>query len=247
MTGVLARLFARATGQADSNLRPRAPARFEDTGTHATGFRPASEEVVVTSPVPPQAEPDEAQQIPANRAAARADTADSGVREADEDDTRSPTPRRNKRHSAPPPLLPADRTSPLDPPRVDSDTGDRRAAVRGPPADSTPHGERPDEPDAGSADIDEQPKFMPILPRRLSGLAGDDQRTIPRPDLADQAAFPGQARRTGIVPEAPEITIHIGRIELRSDSVSAKAKPERRAEREKSTTSLSDYLKGNRR
>lgn len=215
MSGILAQLVGRATGAVAPGLRPRLPSRFE-LGLPAAGFSDEATDIPASPVVLPDR--DEAP-APLRRLAAARAAADQ------------PTP-----IAVAPKIAPAAAEQPF-----------ARSASAG-----VPEG-KPDRPPASLL----PPHSAPLVRNALEGAAppapppllpavafGRVQATIFERLTGDQPRPAGPAVPAGTehAPE-PEITIHIGRLDIRSDAP-APAPPRLPAAR--SLPSLSDYLRGGR-
>ncbi|MHA6262314.1 hypothetical protein ACXYMO_03855 [Arenibacterium sp. CAU 1754] len=246
----LARLLARATGQADAGLRPRLPARFEAGGGGDTvGFETITEETMATptdAPAPSARADTSVRQgeTPSPQASPRADAAPSLRRSAQVHDT-SP-----RSASVPGPAPHPEPPSPLLP-----ETATRREAqppMAPPPPDATPagettgpstHAEHPDPTPQPRQPID--PALGP-LPERLQPLAPAEPQPAPHEMHLDQAMPGPTPRRAGAdtaAPAPPDITVHIGRLHVVAQPSKPRSAPERPQPR-RATATLGDYLRG---
>jgi len=240
VNGVLQRLVGRAMGEASGNLRPRLPSRFE-ASLHATGWQDIHAAVPTASEPSAGLAPRAAQ--PALRPAPRASDSPpaplpqvvqqtAGAPMAPQPPkvphthatSRSAPPPVAAPAAAPPPLLPEAATAPalqgLQPP-VDPPSPNERSApgrTLPPPVAPTP-----------LLSADPRPHRIQVpdvaLPRHQSA-----------PVAEGQPAAPG-------APE-PEVVIHIGRLDIRTDR--PKPAPTPRAVRPSGMPSLADYLRGGR-
>lgn len=248
---VLARLVARATGQLAPGLAPRLPGRFE-TAPGAWGGSFEVQERNVTAPPPADATQrlrTEAPPPPPAPAAAKQNT---------ESGSRRPQPLMPERTTAvdQAPLPPSDAASAETPRRAQPQAPD----VAEPPPD---HGVAPAKPAAEgveapgsrlrrakpegapthlSAEIVAAPE--PLLPKASptadrSGRSDPPHRVQSPPFQAPPYARSGRAAPA----EPPEITVHIGRIDIVASPEEPKA-PRRAKPRRPQMTELGDYLRG---
>ncbi|WP_299844398.1 hypothetical protein [uncultured Paracoccus sp.] len=225
MSGVLQRLVARATGAETPGLRPRLPGMFEG-GAGALGFREIADEVV--APQVPEAR--QAESVPPHtqfRPAAPAEHANPPARPA--------------------PLLPPTQ-APSQPPTVAAQSAviEPTAIADRPPAVSfKPAAPRVSTVTPTLAPDPMRPAPLPLLqvqpPERLEhSITTRLVETMPaRPHSA-----PHQPADAAPEPE-PEITIHIGRLDIRSEPPAPRSAP--RPSPQASLPSLADYLRGVRR
>lgn len=242
MTGILARLVARATGEAVSGLRPHVPARFEEIGASGSEFHTLSEEVVARPPDPVQAmRPTPSGTVPGP--ATRTEAVEQDEPAAGDDKTLSSQPRSEER-PPPSPLLPAERMTLPGPPDGTGDSHVVRTAPGTALADAASEEADGNTANVQSVDTNRQRGFSPVLTLRESGDQSDDRRRDAYQNAVTQTASSAHARQAEAMSESPDITIHIGRIELRGDSAPTRAPAVRQPKRSKSIISLSDYLKG---
>lgn len=249
MAGAFQRLIGRATGAEPGGLRPRLPALFEPSGEQA-GFDDREHTVPVSAPskpelrrsVPPSAPAAAPRSIvdPEQRAAASdaQDTAPvasqtpgsvpstfrNATQPRDVPEQAIPAPLlRTEVTSAP--TLPAARETARDTPFQASPLPDMKEEPASHPNQQIAQGDVPDPP---------RPLLRELTPdeeARQTGL---------------QTARPGSAEaRPAAKDEAaqPEITIHIGQLDVRSAAPQPVA-PQRPAPRARNLPSLSDYLRG---
>lgn len=243
MAGAFQRLIARATGAPTSGLRPRLPTLFEGS-VGQNGFEVIQHETPVSEPAHPQT-----QQAPRARATAPSpQTTDRPIPEAIPSFSKTaqpvpPAPRaaapvqhplaaqpqeRRPTQPEPAPLLPA-RPAPQPSFGV-------HAAERNVTASTT----APVAADRNDQATPETPPPPPLLQPRWPETV-----TPPEPGAASAAS----ASRTAALfakhtePPAPEITIHIGQLDIRSAQAQPIA-PQRPAPTTRNLPSLSDYLRG---
>jgi len=231
MSDVLQRLVGRALGEPAGSLRPRRPSRFE-SAPGEPGFRQihAEEPAAV---VPPSRHAGEASPVEAPTRAARRDPAATPVPEFTEEQGLSdrPAPQPATRpdrpaavHAASPP--PSSSRLPSDPPREVAPLPEPAAPRRPAPA-SAPAAPGPPIPAPG-----------PLLPEAVPVLSEAG------PDMAPEASGAGDpAMPAGEDPGPPDITIHIGHLDVRAEPARP-PRPARQEPRRKSLPSLSDYLRG---
>ncbi|WP_299706851.1 hypothetical protein [uncultured Tateyamaria sp.] len=243
MSGVLQRLVARAAGTETPGLQARLPARFEAGGMMEDGFSERVDEVTVE----PRNAHEESSGAPATDAPATESV--TGEVRADPRETHiSPelTPRTAQKRRAE--TVPEDRQNDGPPvAELRGDADDRPSAPPAPlvtaverltervvtqerlPADAAPssapfEGDAPPEPLLSTEPAERQVEALPVAP-------------IPT-KRAERGAPAGDP--VGMQP--PEISIHIGRIEVWGET--EKAVPRKRAPRELKLSSLSDFLGG---
>jgi hypothetical protein len=223
MSGVLTRLVGRATGTQVPGLRPRLPALFEGDARSA-GFL----EVAAESPAPP-----------ANAETAEPVSAPSQHRSAAERDPLSQTA-----HPAPlvPPSKSAGLVEPVDAPPAASPATPAQPPLRSAAQPVDAREARPLAPPSPIASSEVPPAPSPLLPvqpardlaQRIATLSAGMAPGLPRPVAAEVVA-----------PTEPEITIQIGRMDIRAESPAPRpAQP--RASPAASLPSLADYLRGGR-
>jgi hypothetical protein len=233
MMGVLARLVARATGQAPPALRPRLRSRFE--GSPGTGLVEEATERAAPpaspsreAPVPHETRREEP---PLERPLAASGAAEPLGRVAEEHrraapiERETPTARPRAPHPAPPPAL-----MPAEPLQAEAQRPAPAAPTRGVPA---------------RVELAREPTVLAgRAPPLLLDPAPPSAIRWPEPSteaVAGGVAAPPVGARAASEAPTPEISIHIGRIELRSDA----PKPERAARRTRpAVPSLGDYLRG---
>jgi hypothetical protein len=243
MSDVLVRLLGRATGEAQAGLRPRVPTLFE-RGFAETGFLESAAVVLADRPPPEPA-------VEATAAPAR-------QRDRAPDATESPLP------EVPPREPPADAAL-LRParaaPRVPESASGRQAAPEAAP-DARP-------PVPLIAEVPTRP--APVLPvpppAATDGAAepGSDthapgppaqllpaepakrvhERVVERMTGTRAGAQPAAAVQPSAPAAEPEISIHIGRLDIRADA--PEPAPRRGPPPTRSLLSLSDYLRGGRK
>lgn len=244
MSGVLQRLVGRATGQVSEGLQPRLPARFE-SATREPGLNeirseespapspPAASEPEVSTPLSRRAHapaidaPAEPMQPPAAPVEGTFPSTPTEVHVAGQPIDHAPPPA-DLEAAAPAPLLP------------------QIAAMQTFSAE-TPHRESTKQIPGGASQV-LNAETVPVRP--------DPPRSPPEPLLpADTAASPLEAPaiapatpRTEAAPipdnaEPPEITIHIGRLDIRTEAQKP-SPPKRPATQPRAMPSLSDYLRG---
>ncbi|WP_299605112.1 hypothetical protein [uncultured Tateyamaria sp.] len=242
MSGVLQRLVARAAGTEKPGLQARLPARFEAGGMTEDGFSERVDEVTVE----PRNSREEISAAPAREAPAtesvteevRADPREARfspeltprtaqkrrAETAPEDRQNDGPPFAELRHevdetSAPhaPPLTAVERVTE----RV---VTEERLAADAAATSTPPKGDAPPEPLLFTEPAEREVEALPVAP-------------IP-PKRAERGAPAGDPVGT----QPPEISIHIGRIEVRGET--EKAVPRKRAQRDLKLSSLSDFLGG---
>ena len=242
MTGVLARLVARATGQAAPGLRPRPRSRFEQAA--GAGFSELAFESVARAPpaAPREDLPGQPQRRPEPPSAA---------------------PFEPERRAAPPSGAAATERRPAPPPAGEPLSAPRPFARPAPAAEDRPAAPPAEVPHPAAPAGTAPPARIP--PREAAAPEpAASQRRPPAPLLEPEplaparrleppangpaartaAPRPGAARATAAA-EAPEIHIEIGRIELRLDP----PRPERSARPARprpAAPSLAAYLRGER-
>jgi hypothetical protein len=236
MSGVLQRLIGRATGEVSTGLRPRLPSRFE-TGIRDTGLLEihAEEHTRPTSAPSAQPEPTAPRHLP--RAAV-------AVSLADPPSAPLQTPAPQPHDPASPPITAAPSAIVAAPPTPGARTAPvpllpaaptRTPTMTSPPPlpHATPRVETPQ--------LRSAPE--PLLPRapasRLSEAQLEALNAAPSAGEVTSAAqsTPGEAA-------APEITIHIGRLDI--STAAPKPAAPRRTTQSRSLPPLSDYLRGER-
>lgn len=258
MSAAVARLLARATGSGGPvGLRPRAPARFESwpaTGAAVIEIHDPSPDLDLSTQPPASA----AAPPPASRDHAPADArhpmpvavprrveADS-VPPLPHRDTATPRPliaRHKGLQSAPVPIDPHNDTGPDTAPAADqqrsaesSASGTRVSIAAAAPAthaESTTVALQP------SVSIRSLP--APLLGVAVPGISDPWTQTPSESSHHQVTAAPSAATHADAAPQGPDIQIHIGRIELRSDPPATRS-PQRRTQ-DRHTVSLSDYLR----
>lgn len=252
---VLARLVARATGQASPGLAPHLPGRFETVpGDWSGSFEVQERNAAAPPPAGETVRP-------------RMDAPPRPPSLAAGEESAQPGPERprsliSERAAAVDParVPPLDAAS-ADPPRHDGPRAlesaepppDRTKAPAGPAAEGT---ERPGPmmprraapegaPFRWSAEIVAAPEpLLPDAPPTLDRAMRPDP-----PDRAQRPPFqaPPFTRAGRVAPaEPPEITVHIGRIDVVASSEERKA-PRRPESRRPQMTALGDYLRGRER
>lgn len=248
MAGAFQRLIGRATGAEMAGLRPRLPALFESSGDQA-GFDerqqeasvPASSRPELRRSVPPPAPAAAPRSIadPERRAAASDVQAQAPI----EAQSSGLAPSRSLNATQPPdasspaipaPLLRTEVTSAPTSPAGPETTGET-------PSHAAPLPEMRQEPAShpnrqiAQGELPDPPR--PLLQELTPDRAAKENRHIaqapaasPRPDPRDEAV-------------QPEITIHIGQLDVRSATPQPVA-PQRSAPRARNLPSLSDYLRG---
>lgn len=243
MSGVFQRMIGRATGAAPSGLRPRLPSRFE-TDLSEGGFAETAAEIPATAaPDAPEAvRPDAPRQRRATRPAPTPPEAapttppepHRAVRPAPAPPEAAPAPLSEGENAPapPPPVLPlAVHAHPMSPapdlqepapPHEPPASGETIPTTRSPADAATP----------------DQPR--PLLPPDPTGARAPEilPGAIPAPDMRLGDA-------TEQAPSEPEITIHIGQLDLRTQPPHA-PKPRPRATPAGTLPSLADYLRGGR-
>ena len=242
MSGVLQRLVARAAGTEKPGLKARLPARFEAGGMMEDGFSERVEEVAV--------EPRNAQEEVSVAPAREASTTENVTREvrADPQEARLSqdlTPR--KAQKRPTETVPEDRQNdgpafaepwhdadgPSAPPTpllttvervVEHAVTEERLAADATPTSAPFEEDAPPEPLLSTDPVEREVEALPVAPIPAKRV----ERGVPTVEPVDT--------------QPPEISIHIGRIEVRGET--EKAAPRKRAPRELKLSSLSDFLGG---
>lgn len=249
----LARLLARASGQAATGLRPRLSARFEaGAGDDTGGFETITEETTAPATIAPapsvSAGPSARQgEMPSPQPSTPTDAAPSSRRlaRAPGRSPRSAPDPRSAPHTEPPsPLLPetAVRREPQPPgappdatPAIETTSPTAQAA--GP--DPAPQPRQTIDPTRGSA--------LGPMPERLQPLAPADPQPAPHEMHFDHAIPATTPRRAGAAdaaaPAPPDITVHIGRLHVVAQPAKPRIAPERPQPRRAAAT-LGDYLRG---
>lgn len=251
----LARLLARATGQAAPGLRPRLPARFETPGAEPPrGFETVSTE---SAPAPGErsAEPagpassrraPRAQAIDRPRAQGERTTpAHTSFEAADLPPKTSPpkgiTP--GRRPASPPPLMPEPGPKDLADAPGAATTDDAMAAGPAPRA-AAPRSAETQEPAPPRRRVDltlgplPEPLLPPVPPRRAPA---PHEARPDAPRLSGTTA--SSTARVAAAPEPPEITVHIGRLHVVTEPQKSRTVPER-PRRARHAATLGDYLRG---
>lgn len=240
MSGVLNRLVARATGAATSGVRARMPARFEGAGLAEDGFSVVSEDVPAAAAGIALSGPNVAQKETVDRGPVDAPTAGAEpIAESPLDDPpiaayrpeallHEPLAQPDMAHSSEDSALSSVMSDPSIAASEDGlpepQTLDLLTEVSGPLP------ERAEAPDR--APVPMLPRDQPLESSENAPVSGLKLNT-------SQMQAPPAANT---VPQAPDITIHIGRIELRSEA--ARPPKPKRAARQSSMPTLADYLKG---
>lgn len=262
MSSTLQRLVGRATGHASTSLRPRRPARFE------TGLGSGLQEVHVEH-VSPASRRDRALREPSIDRPLSAERGDVTALPTDEPPrllAEQPGVVREAaaapRHAVDPapPLAPVSGAPlpaplvPSPPARTPGEMHVAGPAARGTAADRSgsptldaPERDalgRDDDRRATSSRRDSEARRAPeplLPPDRSASLGETLAAALTQPGAAPASAAPADADEAG----PPEITIHIGRLDIRTDA--PRPAPTRtRAAPARSLPSLSDYLRGRR-
>lgn len=245
MTGVLSRLVARATGAVRPGMVPRLPARFEagtgpDIGASAT---------ISELPEPGQVQQgDDAPEASQQSRVAPSAAPDTGplVPRIPGLPTKPPVPTAGLTPSGPvPPVSPVPEPLRMRETRAPRE---RQARSLSDPGTVSPQPLLPSvpaaspvapEPSAGQP-VPEPDRPVGPVPVALLARAPEPTREDPataRPQVAPRRMQPAIAP-----PEPPEIVIHIGRVDIRSDA--APARREKTQKRRAELTPLADYLRG---
>lgn len=243
MSGVLQRLVARAAGTEKPGLQARLPARFEAGGIMEDGFSERVEEVTVE----PRNAQEEVPVAPAREAFATENV--TGEVRADPQKARflpDLTPRKAQTHKTEtvpedrqndePPIAEAlhDVDGPSAPPTpllasvelvAERAVTEERLATDAAPASVSQVGDAPPEPLLSTDPVEREVEALPVTPKPAAKRV---ERGVPTVEPVDT--------------QPPEISIHIGRIEVRGET--EKAAPRKRAPRELKLSSLSDFLGG---
>lgn len=232
----LSRMIGRATGQIAPGLRPRPIARFEAAATESTGFHETSTET----------------------AAPQSIDCDGGISEtADHLPAPTPASSRNTPSALREPSTPE---APSAPQRGPTITPEGASTVSEAPsgAHHSPEERRPET--TSSVTIRDgapapappaSPPPAPLLPAPVipvTAVAADRPTAgmeAPEPARSFQSRAANGKRglpRAGAADAPPDISIHIGRLELRTTS--PEARPGRQKRTKPDMTSLADYLKG---
>lgn len=242
MAGAFQRLVARATGAPAAGLRPRLPTVFETSGAQQ-GFEEIQQETSVSTPTPPRPLRAEPPSSPETTHQAAVDTVAKAMpTNAAPASVHAPSEKpRNEIHAdhpvermqppvQPAPLLsekPAPFSETLAPLNVTSSLAMTNAEQSPEP-----------QPTEKSADTLDPP--APLL-RMSSPHEADRSGTL------DSTTAPASSRTANASAQtttaAPEITIHIGQLDVRSEQPQPVA-PQRPAPRARNMPSLSDYLRG---
>ena len=254
MSGVLNRLVARATGVEKAGVLPRLPSRFEvPTGATALGFRGGDDDVPAPVDAIGQAEPSLDHRPSDIRDEAATDVVEPGTPKT----RKSPPARLQSQRMVENPALPR-QVSPQAPAAARPDNvsegmpepflGDEpvTVVVAGAFTDTRQRSAAP--PQEISRDVDASfdpstaPPPEPLLMPDQTALAVQLPQEVAPVAPPDAHSQPTAATD----PPAPEISIHIGRIELRGDAPGPayKTAPETRRDRSPAMTTLADYLKG---
>jgi hypothetical protein len=239
--GVLQRLVDQATGTATPGLRPRLPARFEtaapDPGLHEIHHEvPAPSTPTPQPPDPamvtrrqddegPVRPPPESLQPPA----AMAEPAPPPTHARPEPDLTPPKAHPAPLAPPPPPLLPQAPAA--------------RMAMWTPPAAPPPRVETVSAEDPRPASP--PPRRRQTAPEPLLPPAEPLPSTILERETPEHPARSADATQPDELPaaSAPEITIHIGRLDIRAEAPKP-ARPQRQVTTRPSMPTLADYLRG---
>ncbi len=238
----LARLAALASGRASSRLRPVLPARFEPGGFGEEEFSERHDE----TPAPPATAPDRAAEpVPqtlAPPAGPRTRAAPSGPPAGR---TLAPETPEAASKAPPAPLIDVPEPTLRDVQSASTDPAMPAPDALPPPQPSgrkeqlAPHA--PVAPFATAPAVSDAAPPPPLLPP--APRPGFDPEPAPSAAKSDRRAPAAPAVSSTPPAPPPEITIHIGRIELREAAPPPRERPrpERRAPQ---VTPLGDYLKG---
>lgn len=237
MSGVLQRLVARATGAERAGVQARLPARFEAGGMAEDGFSERVDEVAAPRRAREEAAPlpvreargeepvfeerrDDPEAVPPSPEVPRQEARVKVTREAP-DEGRQPIAERLGEAETPASPAPLLSTTERTVERVVVE--ERSVAAAEPPR----------------ARAERYAPPAPLLPPEpgRSALA-----PLPAPHVPARRVERQAEAREAPAPQPPEISIHIGRIEVRGEA--EKPAPRKRAPREVKLASLSDYLGG---
>jgi len=242
MAGALQRLVARATGSSSTGLHPRVPAFF---GTHAaqSGFEDISQDI----PAPAMETTHPAQPTASMRETSVEHEPSAAVLKQPAQATSAPAqPLRQPPPAQQPPGQAAQRVArqpqpePLlnERPLATGKTApDPSAPVR--PTQTLGHEPTADavRADVRAPDLDPPPPLLQMAAQHRNDPADAAASTIPPP--APFASLSSQHTESA----QPEITIHIGQLDIRSEQPAPIA-PQRPAPATRNVPSLSDYLRG---
>lgn len=247
MAGAFQRLIARATGAPTTGLRPQLPSLFETSGGHV-GFEEIQQDTPVRSPATAQSQPSVAPSDPASMpqttinsepgaVAAKAPAAAPDPRDAQTSapQSRSLPAQSKQQHPLQDHVQPAPLLSKHSPNTARTTT---RSAVTSPPlkTEADQGADRPHTDTPYEATPPPPPLLETTTPDATGNVETREAPTAPYPTAASNAAANTEAA-------APEITIHIGQLDIRSEQPQPVA-PQRPAPRTRNLPSLSDYLRG---
>lgn len=248
MTDILTRLTNQAAGRSSSRLRTKTPSRFEAAGFETTGFETADlgeTEAFTTAnsdapnPPPPGIEGRRTSGMRTNKA-------------PDVPQSQQHSDHTSDIHLPPAPLLtPQPSLSTTNPVALPTQTVQPEPEMRSRERSTPARGLEPVTTQPSQPKVDHtiettvtpvQPHSTeppaPLLPPEPQKPINFDTQTTREP--ASQPQNRAMASHTA----PPEITIHIGRIELRTDAAKSEKRPHKRPKPD--VASLSDYLKGGR-
>ena len=248
MTGVLQRLIGRATGELSAGLRPRLPSRFE-SGIRETGIQEILAEDTAPRATAPLEQPDS--NTDRVNSSARRRTAKSPVAEPA---PAPPQPPRTCRPESQPiadtPVAaedtsrftstPASPLAPLLPAAPQTSTASLVAALTPDTRQNQPAlGDAPQQqPERHDLPQAAPPPLLPLDPTpSFTDTLSEAARGQRIPSANSEKAAPEEA-------SAPEITIHIGQLDIRAEQPKPTGAAARRADRPRQMPALSDYLRG---
>jgi len=249
MSGVLQRLVDRASGSATPGLRPRLPARFETAATESWPGElhrempaqpgpasPAQGQRTDTPPSRNDAPP------PPDPLQPRVPLAEvilpSTPPDRPEAPPRGPQQPFATRRTPPEPLMPESPVPRVRSPEAPSSSDPSAVPLHQAAAEADPLGRQPPR-------VEVVQHYRPA-PEPLLPPASDMPRAEPAPPPDGPAAESDTARAEGdLESPAPEITIHIGRLDIGAEPPRPASVP-RPASRARPMPSLADYLRGGR-
>ncbi|MFA0811103.1 hypothetical protein [Microbulbifer epialgicus] len=251
MSGVLQRLVGRATGDVSAGLRPRLPSRFETNGREYSFREIHTEENTQPSPSPVKESKTKIDSYAGSSTSAAIKSSPAQVIQPVEISIDAPSPiarpsmTGEKRAGKPLPVTP----SPLlTETHASTMSSEMNASI---PEDVSHQESRAPIQESGMEVLPHSPSYRPNLaPDRLpepllpqsptSNFIEQLETTATAPPLKTPAA--SEETETDVV-APPEINIHIGRLDIRSEM--QKTPPSKhRASQARSLPSLSDYLRG---
>ncbi len=249
MSGVLTRLIARGKGTAEPGLSPRIASRFESPVEEWGAVTEALTKTPVAEPATRNSPTIEGSERPASTRESSPEQPSGSMPEAIQpsDSRQGPAPL-----LPPPPVREAARTKASTPPAAS--TSDIPSELERPVAPPllTPetepevrvHREANESESGGSTGLtaDSSRPPVPLLPPERTPAATPQTSFQVNPTFAPQpGAVPTARQEMTQAPEPPEIVIHIGRIDIRSDP--EPRAPAKRRQARPQMTPLGDYLK----